>query len=44
MKVSFTKTSGINQPPVNKIAVSVLINTMEQYSPKKKNTLHIYLN
>jgi len=38
MKVSFTKTSGINHPPVNKIAVSVLINTIEQYSPKKKNT------
>lgn len=36
--VSFTNTSGINQPPVNKIALRVLINNIEQYSPKKKNT------
>jgi hypothetical protein len=36
--VSFTNNSGINQPPVNKIALNELINTIEQYSPKKKNT------
>ena len=36
--VSFTNNSGINHPPVNKIAVKVLIKTIEQYSPKKKNT------
>lgn len=35
---SFTNNSGINQPPVNKIAVNELISTIEQYSPKKKNT------
>jgi hypothetical protein len=36
--VSFTNTSGINHPPVNNIALNVLINKIEQYSPKKKNT------
>ena len=36
--LSFTNISGINQPPVNKIALKVLINKIEQYSPKKKNT------
>lgn len=36
--VLFTKISGINQPPVNRIALNELINTIEQYSPKKKNT------
>jgi len=36
--VSFTNISGINQPPVNSIAASVDINTIEQYSPKKKKT------
>lgn len=37
-KVSLTKSSGINQPPVNKIAVKVDIRTIDEYSPKKKNT------
>jgi len=38
MKVSLTKTSGINHPPKNNIALKVDINTIEQYSPRKKNT------
>lgn len=38
MIVSFTNISGSNQPPVNKIALKELISTIEQYSPKKKNT------
>lgn len=37
-KVSLTKSSGISQPPINKIALKVDINTIEQYSPRKKNT------
>lgn len=37
-KVSLTKSSGINQPPKNRIALKVDISTIEQYSPKKKNT------
>ena len=37
-KLSFINSSGINQPPVNKIALKELIITIEQYSPKKKNT------
>lgn len=41
--VSFTSISGINQPPVNSIAASVDINTIEQYSPKKKKTKIIEL-
>jgi hypothetical protein len=36
--VSFTNNSGINQPPVNRIALNELISTIEQYSPRKKNT------
>lgn len=36
--VSLTKTSGISQPPVNKIADNVDIKTIEEYSPKKKKT------
>lgn len=35
---SFINSSGINQPPVNKIALKELIITIEQYSPRKKNT------
>jgi hypothetical protein len=38
MKVSFTNSSGMLYPPKNRIAVSVDINTIEQYSPRKKNT------
>ena len=38
MNVSFTISSGIMYPPKNRIAVSVLINTIEQYSAKKKKT------
>jgi hypothetical protein len=38
MKVSLINNSGINQPPVNRIALNVLIITIEQYSPKKKKT------
>jgi hypothetical protein len=41
--VSFTNNSGINQPPINKIADKALIMTIEQYSPKKKNTKIIAL-
>ncbi len=41
--VSFTNNSGINQPPINKIADKALIITIEQYSPKKKNTKIIAL-
>jgi hypothetical protein len=41
--VSFINISGINQPPVNSIAASVDINTIEQYSPKKKKTKIIEL-
>jgi hypothetical protein len=37
-KVSLTITSGINQPPMNRIALKVDISTIEQYSPRKKNT------
>lgn len=37
-KVSLTKTSGINHPPINNMAVKVDIRTIEQYSPKKKKT------
>ena len=38
MKLSLINNSGINHPPVNKIALKELIITIEQYSPKKKNT------
>lgn len=37
-KVSLTKSSGINQPPINRMALKVDISTIEQYSPRKKNT------
>lgn len=36
--VSLTKSSGINQPPVNKMADRVDINTIDEYSPRKKKT------
>lgn len=36
--VSFTINSGMFQPPINKIAESVDISTIEEYSPKKKKT------
>ena len=35
---SFTKTSGILYPPKNKIDVIQLNNTIDEYSPRKKNT------
>lgn len=35
---SFTKISGIIYPPKNRIAVNVDINTILQYSARKKNT------
>ena len=35
---SFTNNSGKLYPPKNKIAVIQLNNTIEEYSPKKKNT------
>ena len=38
MNVSFTISSGMWYPPKNRIAVSVLIRTMLQYSARKKNT------
>jgi hypothetical protein len=41
--VSFTNISGSNHPPRNKIADKALIITIEQYSPKKKNTKIIEL-
>lgn len=37
-KVSLMNSSGISQPPINKMALKVDIKTIEQYSPKKKNT------
>ena len=43
INVSLTNNSGINHPPVNKIALRELITTIEQYSPKKKNTNIILL-
>jgi len=36
--VSLTISSGISHPPINRIALKVDINTIEQYSPRKKNT------
>ena len=36
--VEFTNSSGILYPPKNKIAEIQLNNTIELYSPKKKNT------
>ena len=38
MKVSFTNSSGIMYPPKNRMAVNVDINTILQYSARKKNT------
>jgi hypothetical protein len=35
---SFTNNSGILYPPKNNIAVIQLNNTIEEYSPRKKNT------
>ena len=35
---SFTKISGILYPPKNKIDVIQLNNTIDEYSPRKKNT------
>ncbi len=43
MKVSLTISSGIRYPPRNRIAVRHDINTMLQYSAKKKNTKMILL-
>lgn len=38
MNESFTNSSGIMYPPRNRMAVNVDINTILQYSAKKKNT------
>jgi hypothetical protein len=38
MNVSLMNSSGMLYPPKNRIAVSVDISTIEQYSPRKKNT------
>uniref|UniRef100_A0A8K1ZR57 Uncharacterized protein n=1 Tax=Apiotrichum gracile TaxID=82516 RepID=A0A8K1ZR57_9TREE len=38
INVSFSITSGKLYPPKNRIAANVDINTIEQYSPRKKNT------
>jgi hypothetical protein len=38
MNVSLTNSSGARYPPKNRIAVSVDMSTIEQYSAKKKNT------
>ena len=38
MNESLTNTSGIMYPPKNKMAVNVDINTILQYSARKKNT------
>lgn len=38
MNVSLINSSGILYPPKNRIAVRVDISTIEQYSPRKKNT------
>lgn len=40
---SRTNSSGITYPPKNRIAVSVDISTIEQYSARKKNTKIIAL-
>ena len=41
--MSLTISSGITYPPKNRIAVSVDISTIEQYSARKKNTKMIEL-
>jgi hypothetical protein len=38
INVLLTNNSGIRYPPKNRIAVSVLISTILQYSARKKNT------
>lgn len=38
IKVSLGTISGIIYPPINRIALNALINTILQYSAKKKNT------